>query len=158
VNLYLVRHAHAGDRGRWTGPDHERPLSARGRDQANAITEAFAGVPIDRVLSSPAVRCQQTVAAVASAAGVPLEITEVLAEGAPLAPARALLDELARAGTQAILCGHGDLLPELLHSLERDGTDVQGSGCAKGSVWTIEVDDGKYVRATYERHPGDPDT
>ena len=157
MNLYLVRHAHAGDRGRWTGPDHERPLSARGRDQANAITEAFARTTIGRVLTSPAVRCQQTVAAMASAAGVALEITEVLGEGAPLEPARALIDELARAGAETVLCGHGDLLPELLGSLERDGTDVRGSGCAKGSVWTIAVDNGAFVRATYERHPGDPD-
>src|SRR5919106_1615180 len=34
VPIYLVRHAKAGNRGEWTNPDHLRPLSENGKQQA----------------------------------------------------------------------------------------------------------------------------
>ena len=35
--IHLVRHAHAGVRAHWTGPDDRRPLTDRGRLQAKRI-------------------------------------------------------------------------------------------------------------------------
>jgi len=153
VNVYLVRHAHAGDRSRWNGDDAERPLSARGRDQADAVAQALRGAPIVRVLSSPALRCQQTVGPLAHLLGLEVEIAREFEEAAPLRPARARLDKLARLDGDVVVCGHGDLIPELLDDLRRDGVDVDGAGCAKGSVWQVSAEDGRYRRAVYHRHP-----
>jgi phosphohistidine phosphatase SixA len=56
----LVRHADAGDKFRWDGPDLLRPLSPTGRSQATGLVERLQDYPIERILSSPAVCCQQT--------------------------------------------------------------------------------------------------
>jgi broad specificity phosphatase PhoE len=60
---YLIRHAKAGDRGAWQGPDELRPLTKGGARQADGLAERLGGEPIARVISSPAVRCLDTVPA-----------------------------------------------------------------------------------------------
>jgi phosphohistidine phosphatase len=62
MNLYLIRHADAGDRKRWEGDDLERPLSDLGWQQARALGQAFRrqSLPVDLVVSSPAVRTRET--------------------------------------------------------------------------------------------------
>src|SRR6266508_974589 len=44
--LYVVRHAKAGVREAWSGPDEERPRSRRGRTQALRHDERFGGLEI----------------------------------------------------------------------------------------------------------------
>jgi 8-oxo-dGTP diphosphatase len=156
VRLYLVRHAPAGDRQEWDGPDVERPISKKGRKVADAVADALAIEPITRVLSSPAVRCLQTVAPLAARLGLEVEPASEFAEGAPVRDARATLDLFASEGTTAVVCGHGDLIPELLEHLENEGTKVVGAGCTKGSVWQLEANGGHIVRAVYHGRPGDP--
>ena len=58
--VFLVRHARAGDRERWTGDDRLRPLDGKGRRQADAMVAPLAGYPITRLVSSPYLRCVQT--------------------------------------------------------------------------------------------------
>jgi phosphohistidine phosphatase SixA len=79
VRLFVVRHAHA-DAG---DPDELRPLSARGRDEANALAERLAGDggPV-LVVSSPLLRARETAAAIARASGAELRIDDRLAPGA----------------------------------------------------------------------------
>jgi hypothetical protein len=48
---YLVRHAHAGDKHHWVGPDHDRPLSVAGQDEARGLLTRLGGYPISRILS-----------------------------------------------------------------------------------------------------------
>jgi broad specificity phosphatase PhoE len=59
--LIVVRHAEAGIKGSWDGPDLRRPLSAEGRDQAEGLVVRLDDYPVERILSSPATRCLQTV-------------------------------------------------------------------------------------------------
>ena len=42
MTVYLVRHAVAGDRGRWLGNDRLRPLARDGRHQAADLVDALA--------------------------------------------------------------------------------------------------------------------
>jgi broad specificity phosphatase PhoE len=156
VNVYLVRHAQAGDRREWDGPDAGRPLNKKGRQHAEAIAEVLATRPIARVLSSPAVRCVQTVEPLAARLGVDIEVTATFAEGARFAAAREVLDTLAKEPHDTVVCGHGDVIPELLESLEAEGTPLDGAGCAKGSIWRLVADDGRFIRGDYHRHP-DPE-
>jgi Histidine phosphatase superfamily (branch 1) len=59
--LLLVRHAHAGDKHRWQGPDRLRPLSLAGQAEAAGLVVRLEDFPIERILTSPTLRCQQTV-------------------------------------------------------------------------------------------------
>ena len=143
--LYLVRHAKAGSRSGGTGPDDRRPLPTNGRAQAEAIAERLAAVPVARVLSSPYVRCVQTVEPLARTHGLTVETTDALAEGRPFEPVLALL---ADAAEHTVLCTHGDVLPDVLDALVRRGAQVDGPGdMRKGVTWVLERDGGRVVRA-----------
>jgi 8-oxo-dGTP diphosphatase len=153
VNLFLVRHASAGDRLDWEGPDRERPLSKKGRRQSEALAASLGAEPIRRVLSSPAVRCLQTAGPTAARLGLDVEPVDAFAEGAPLHAARALVDSLVEAGDDAAIFAHGDLIPDVLHDLEREGVELHGAGCAKSSVWQVVAEKGKVLHAVYLGRP-----
>ena len=78
-----------------------------------------------------------------------------LLEGEPLEPAWDLVEKLAADGSDAVLCGHGDLLPELVRRAQLRGMRVPGAcGCAKGSVWTLTWDGTGFVSGVYTPVPG----
>lgn len=145
--LLLVRHAEAGDRNLWDGDQDLRPLTELGRRQAEATGEALRPFAPTRILSSPAVRCVQTIAPLAEALGVEIEIVDELCEGRTT-EALALLD-----GTPMALSSHGDVLPKLLAALagHLDGIDTTG-GLHKSAAWALDVDrSGKVVAGRYIR-------
>ena len=110
--LVLVRHASAGKRAEWEGDDRLRPLDERGRGQAEALASSLGRSEIDRILSSPYVRCVQTVAALAARTGIQVEERGELAEGASRKEALALVAELE--GMGAVVCTHGDVVEKLV--------------------------------------------
>ena len=89
--IYLVRHAKAGDREAWTEDDDLRPLTKKGKQQAEGLVGLLEDRDIDRVLSSPSVRCVQTVRPLALARKVAVEEVQQLAEGTPARDAIELL-------------------------------------------------------------------
>lgn len=62
MDLFLIRHADAGDRHQWEGDDADRPLTELGRNQARALGAAFKarGVGVGAILTSPLTRTVQT--------------------------------------------------------------------------------------------------
>ncbi|MBA3366903.1 MAG: histidine phosphatase family protein, partial [Actinobacteria bacterium] len=110
MTVLLVRHASAGDRSDWEGDDALRPIDAGGRRQAKGLAELEYGVT--RVLSSPAVRCVQTVAPLAERLGLPVEERGELDEGSSRDTVGVLLEELA--DETAVLCTHGDVIQDLI--------------------------------------------
>ena len=79
--LHLLRHATAGHRRPGDDADHLRPLDERGRLQAAALPEQYAHFGIERILTSPFVRCRQSVEPLADALRLPVEERAKLAEG-----------------------------------------------------------------------------
>lgn len=79
--LHLLRHAHAGDAGRWDGPDAARPLSEKGRRQAERLGALLATIDEapDVIVSSPKVRALETAELVGRALRVPVVIDDRLA-------------------------------------------------------------------------------
>ena len=151
--LHLVRHADAGSRMAWVGNDFERPLDDHGRKQAEAIGAALASRPVRRILSSPYVRCVDTVVPLGRILDLPVETCDELAEGSYVNGAFEMLGSLAGAEGDAVLCSHGDVIPGLLWVLNQYVLDIPELGrCKKGSIWELEVSDGRIVGATY-RHP-----
>lgn len=148
--MLLVRHAKAGDRDAWEGPDHLRPLSRKGAAQAARLAEDLGGQGVTRVVSSPYLRCVQTVEPLAERLGLGVEESDALAEGASVDQIAGLLQALRH--ETAVLCTHGDVIPTLLHLLvRRDGLRLPpGFPCAKGSTWVLRPDgDGRLVEAEY---------
>ncbi|HSH59858.1 MAG TPA: NUDIX hydrolase [Acidimicrobiales bacterium] len=133
ATILLVRHATAGERSEWVGDDRLRPLDDRGRRQAEALVDELCRFAVTRVLSSPYVRCVQSVEPLARARGLVVEETERLAEGRA-EETLALIDELH--GSTPVLCTHGDVVPVVLDAL------LPGQGhrtSKKGSTWALEV-------------------
>jgi 8-oxo-dGTP diphosphatase len=150
--VYLVRHAKAEDRETWTEADELRPLTKKGKRQAEALVGVLRGEPIGRIGSSPHVRCVQTVRPLALERQLPLELVEDLAEGASTERAIAFLD--ANGATPAVFCSHGDVIPAVVLALAERGMALEGDrDWKKGSIWVLERRDGAFSRATYVPPP-----
>jgi 8-oxo-(d)GTP phosphatase len=159
--LFLVRHAQAGSRQEFQGPDDTiRPLTGRGRHQAadiaGIVKDMAAGLPTT-VLTSPYRRCIETIAPFSAAIAQPYVIDERLAEG-PTEPACVFVREVAPLlQTQAIvLCSHGDILPKILETLHYEDDLDLGSEprVQKASIWMLDTDaDFRFDRAVYFKPP-----
>ena len=124
--IVVLRHAWAGDSSEWVGDDLRRPLDKRGRRQADELVGLLEPYPIDRILSSPAIRCVQTVEPLARARGLSIEVRDELSEGRQHADGSALVRSLA--GTPVVSC-HGGLSNVLC-----------GESQKKGAVLVLEGD------------------
>jgi phosphohistidine phosphatase SixA len=132
MTLYLIRHAKAG-----SAPDEERPLNDAGQRQSERIAELLADAGVGRVLTSRYTRCVQTVAPLAQRLGLELEYHDDLAEEAEVELAWQLLESLA--GTETVLCSHGNIISPLLDRVMRRGAAIEGEwSCKKGSIWCLE--------------------
>lgn len=133
----MVRHTDAGDRSRWAGDDRQRPLSALGQKQARALVELHAHRPIARVLTSPYVRCVQTIAPLAAARGLALEEEDALREGAAFDVVDRCLRTLS--DTDAVICSHGDVVGAIVTALRHRDVDL-GSVATwpKASTWILD--------------------
>ena len=152
MTVYLVRHAVAVGRSEWEADDALRPLTKRGERQASGLVELLTGgdAEVARVLSSPAVRCRETVAPIASKLGLEVEVADALAEGAKAKEAVALVHEAEGRGADTVLCAHGDLVPEIVRRLGREGMTWDGDlRFAKGSTWVLRFHGGRCVEGRY---------
>ncbi|HET6793944.1 MAG TPA: phosphoglycerate mutase family protein [Acidimicrobiales bacterium] len=132
----IIRHASAGERGTWGNDDLDRPLDRRGEAQALGLVAVLAAYPLDRVLSSPALRCVQTVAPLASRRELEVEAADSLLEGAG-DKADPLADSLW--GAAVAVCTHGDIVPVLLDSaVRRRGFTIDAPRWEKGSCWVLD--------------------
>jgi broad specificity phosphatase PhoE len=146
--VHLVRHAHAGSRSDWDGDDRRRPLSERGTEQAAWLRRRLGDAGVGRVVSSPFVRCVQTVEPLAADADVVIEVDDALAEGGD--PQRAFDLLISLDADDGVACSHGDLIPVLLRALVHAGMEVDGPLLdKKGSLWVIDLEDGRPVRGRY---------
>jgi broad specificity phosphatase PhoE len=146
--VHVIRHADAGMRGAVN--DDRRPLSRRGRTQADGIAAALADAGIERLASSPFTRCVETLEPLGARLGIPVEQRDDLAEGAG---GRGALTIIETAPGPLVLCSHGDVIGDLLVTLDRRGVPLDDDRCAKGSTWALTVRDGSVVAAHYVPAP-----
>jgi 8-oxo-dGTP diphosphatase len=136
MTVLLLRHATAG-KSTSAPDDHLRPLDERGWEQAEKLVDTLAPYDVQRILTSPYIRCRQTVEPLARALGRPIEERPELAEGSTAEDALRLVGSLD--GQAAVLCTHGDVVYELL-----------GEESKKGSTWVLDADeDGSLERRVY---------
>jgi phosphohistidine phosphatase len=115
VELYLIRHADAGNPEEWTRPDAERPLSPKGQRQAERTGRWLAAIKFepDAILSSPKVRAAETAQAVADALGRTITTDERLAGPIDVRVLEAILAD-AGAPKRPVIVGHDPDFSELL--------------------------------------------
>lgn len=144
--LYLVRHAKAGSRHDFSGDDRLRPLSASGRRQADLLAGRFSALGVTTLISSPYVRCIQTLQPTATAVDGKVETDVCLGEGRSFV---GVLDLMSTLPDASVVCSHGDVIPETISALERRGCEfLSPPEWRKGSVWVLERDaSGEFVTA-----------
>jgi 8-oxo-dGTP pyrophosphatase MutT (NUDIX family)/phosphohistidine phosphatase SixA len=164
--LVLLRHAHAGSRSEWDGPDDLRPLDDKGRRQALRLTEVLPVFGPTEVFSARRTRCEQTVEPLAERLGTAVQPLAELGEEefsddpqAGLAIVERLLAPRDEPGV-TVVCSQGGAIPSVLLSL---GVRWEGSAerlyppAAKGSVWMLGGRPGAMSADYYRNFDADPD-
>jgi 8-oxo-(d)GTP phosphatase len=141
----IVRHAKAISRASFTGEDdQDRPLDPAGHQRSAALVPLLAAYGVARVASSPSVRCVDTVAPYAALLGRRVRSLPSLSEedhaADPVAAAEVTRTQLGRRQPR-VLCGHGPVLPTMLHVLSAR-CSASGSGRAAQVVLDHAIDHG----------------
>ena len=137
IELHLLRHADAGDPAAWTGPDEVRPLSGKGKKQADRLGKFLAGVRFapDAIISSPKLRARQTAEIVAGHLGIAVALDDRLAHGFDLGVVEAILRD-AGDPVRPVLVGHDPDFTELVETL----TGSAALTMKKGAIVRIDVE------------------
>ncbi|HEX2745816.1 MAG TPA: NUDIX hydrolase [Streptosporangiaceae bacterium] len=159
VPLILLRHASAGQKENWPADDESRPLDAKGEADALALAgllPCFA--PSARVLSSPALRCTESVRPYAEAFGGTVDAEAALAlsgrsgnssSGTNRGDALAdLVRNLVAVGGPAVLCLHRENLPKALAAAcaalgAPAPPEAPDLPLPKGGFWVVHIADGE---------------
>ena len=152
--VHLLRHADAGDPMAWTADDALRPLSAKGRRQAERLARHLVaiGFQTDSLISSPKLRARETAEIVADALELTVRVDERLGGGLSLAALEEILRD-AGGPQRPVLVGHdpdfSDLAAELAGAAElalkkgalvRIDVDGELSGGAGRARWLLPPD------------------
>jgi 8-oxo-dGTP diphosphatase len=151
--VLLIRHAKAGEKKAWKGPDIERPLDETGREQARAVRLAAACFEPSRIVSADPARCVQTVQPLAADLGVKLVLDRAFSvAGYSSRPKRSLrrFRDLMKSGANVAVCSQGEVIPGLLTEVAKSaGLRIASADTPKGGMWALSIDKGQLVAAEF---------
>ena len=135
VEIYLLRHAHAGNPDKWTGDDAERPLSSKGRGQADRLGSFLAerGFKPDAVVTSPKVRAVQTAEVFAAPLKARVETDHRLASALDVDILATVIADAG--GGRVVLVGHDPDFSDLAAAL----AGIESLPLKKGTLVRIDV-------------------
>ena len=136
LELYLLRHADAGDATTWEGDDAARPLSKKGRKQARRLGRHLddLGIEVSAILTSPRVRAADTARIVGKALGVKPATEPRVDSGFDRAALAAVIGDLEAMVTSVILVGHDPDFSALASWLTSSTVEMR-----KGAIAKIDV-------------------
>lgn len=136
ITLLLLRHAHAGDSGRWAGDDALRPLTDKGRRQAERLGRLLAatGEAPDLLITSPKVRAAQTAEILGQVVGAKVIVDERVAGVLDPDIVTRILHDAGHA-ERPCLVGHDPEFSELLAEL----IGATGIAMRKGSLARVDM-------------------
>lgn len=145
-HIFVVRHAKAGERRLWNGDDVDRPLSKKGWKQSEMVGRRLGAMKPAQLLSSPYIRCVQTLEPLGKIVDAPVEVDQRLCEDEPFEP---VLDLLREVPIRSVLSTHGDIIPATMQALMRRGMKLNSpADWRKASVWVLKRNKkGDIVRA-----------
>jgi broad specificity phosphatase PhoE len=143
VSVILLRHCEAGNTADLSPVENEQqPLTADGELMAQKLSSVLKSYNPTKVVTSPFERCKETVAPL----NLPTSVDPKLHEGAGVL---GISDIEKLAGTNTVVCTHGDVIKSVIQSLKNSGVDVHGALKAeKGSFWVLDGANDKYTSAT----------
>ncbi len=151
--LLLVRHAKAGRRDRFSGPDPLRPLDREGQSQSRVLVPNLLAFGASEIHSADPVRCVQTVTPLAEKLGTEIVLEPLLSEtgyAAAQDEARERLVSLVSDTEVRVVCSQGKVIPDLLQWwADRDGVTLPSARNRKGSVWVLSCHRGRLVAADH---------
>jgi len=115
--LIVLRHGTASSRDTFDGDDVDRPLTKAGQDRSRRIVPLLDAYGVRRVVSSPAVRCAQTVEPYADSISTFLEIDDRLSEDTRPGLVRRSVDAIVDRKKPVVLCSHRPTLPWIFDAL-----------------------------------------
>ncbi|HXQ55921.1 MAG TPA: phosphoglycerate mutase family protein [Actinomycetes bacterium] len=138
----------AGDKYQWPGLDDDRPLSVPGHREAHGLLARLRDYPTTRILTSPALRCVQTVKPLSLRRAVPIEVVDALRVDSPVEGLLELVTDPGLEGT--VVCGHGEQIGALVRQLADGGLLIDAPLVwAKGSTWVLDTSQGRVVGGRY---------
>jgi len=139
LELYLLRHADAGDPMAWKGDDADRPLSGKGRRQARRVGRWLAdlGRAPDAILTSPKARALQTATIVAGALGLKPMVDERLGGQLDHEVIGSLIAAAGADARRVMLVGHDPDFSSMASSLSGGPVSLR-----KGAVARIDLSEG----------------
>jgi len=135
----LVRHANAGRRGSFPGPDSARPINGSGGSQAATLTHLLTCLGPALLVSASPRRCVQTLGPLASTLDRPIEVESVFDEDADPDAAVGRIRELATRTRSTVVCSQGGLIPQVMAALSPSGGDFH---TAKAAGWVLSFHGG----------------
>jgi 8-oxo-dGTP pyrophosphatase MutT (NUDIX family)/phosphohistidine phosphatase SixA len=121
--IVVLRHGKAVPRDDTT-PDLERPLTEIGREQADALVPVLGAYGVRLVVSSPAVRCAQTVEPFAQSISTFLEIDDRLSEDTRASQVQRSVEALLERKSPVVMCTHRPTLPWVFDSVGTQTHDL----------------------------------
>ncbi len=118
--IIALRHAKATPPFQFVGPDADRPITERGRNEARSIVPSITAFGPEKIISSTARRCRQTVEPLAKSLRLPVKATELISQDAFEAGDSAIRDVVGkrvRKRITTVLCSHGPVLPEIVREI-----------------------------------------
>ena len=139
--LVLLRHAKAVTRDEWQGEDDDRPLDSYGQNQAKRLLAMYQVFNLEQIHSSDAVRCYDTVVAIAKGLSIKLEVTGKLSESTFKKDKEKAFDyakDLMKLNESVLLCSHNPILPKMLNKLtKKSGVDADEGKLLPADGWVI---------------------
>ena len=182
LTLDIFIHMDAVGRNDWQGVPDERPLTDKGRVQAERIAEELGSSRVDGIFSSPAARCTQSLASLAEKTGLPVQVVPgfrdtlgyrapkgwenadrpgadplggAISAGSAFAALRQLYQQVPEG--RAVLCSYGDIVPALLAFLAgANGQEMPPRDNSKGAIFSITFDGEKATVQGRAPSPGFP--
>ncbi len=145
--LMIVRHGKAMLRKDWSGPDQKRRLGGRGRKQAMKLKDLLDAFCIERLVSSSATRCFQTLEPFAEARRLPIRKVDILTEEEgtqhPKRVGRFMAELMAGLDRPTAICGHRPVIPAMYEGL---GIDAKAMVVAEAVALHLDAD-GTLIRS-----------
>jgi len=139
--LILLRHAKAVTRDEWQGEDDDRPLDSYGQNQAKRLLAMYQVFNLEQIHSSDAVRCYDTVVAIAKGLNIKLEVTGKLSESTFKKDKEKAFDyakDLMKLNESVLLCSHNPILPKMLNKLtKKSEVDADEGKLLPADGWVI---------------------
>jgi 8-oxo-dGTP pyrophosphatase MutT (NUDIX family)/phosphohistidine phosphatase SixA len=140
--IIALRHGKAVPPASWDGPDATRPLLHRGAQEARSIAPAIAAWAPQKLISSTATRCLNTIEPTAGLLALPIKRADEISQDAyedGTAKVKRVVTKRVEKQKPVVLCSHGPVLPDIIAAVAKaTGTVVDAPLRRAGMLATAE--------------------